>query len=771
MFKKFLIIGLLLISSFTIAPRGYCVVQSTNNKVTYTAGNNNTTTHFGYTFPIIASSDIKVYITDLTGVATLITSNYSVDTVNAEVIYPTSGSPLAAGYKITLMRVVPFTQLLSLSNQGAFNAANVMAAFDKAVMLSQQLQEQLNRSIIGDVTQTAQGTLPYPMANMLLGWNTAGTALVNVNNPAASAILHFDNINSRIGINTSTPAASLHNAGDFITEGPWADVRAYGAKGDNSTDDTTAIQDAIDAISATGGIVFIPAGNYKLTSALQVPQQVHIIGAGAEVTNLKPRSCIALDFVNSDGIGPINIRDFSIYGDGNTSESTGIGIRVLGDATTASRVTGLRIHNVRIHYLNTAVYLRAAWDPTISDCVFNHVFYGVRVIGQSTDVKIRDNYMVHDASMGVSGNGIGVECNSAFDYDPGGATEHRPEAVFIEGNVIYGFYYGVSAPRGMVVKVENNDIDFTSYCGIRFDAVDDITAENNFIGLYDTTATYGILLNAIGSTSIFKANIENNTIYAESTPNAGSDGIYAGSLQNFANISNNTISGMLHYDINCVNVSHLTLNGNTCLSSLAQSIYIDSTCSVVSQLNNYGVNVGSLLNVQGAIESEKIGGTAYYGQYRIGLVSGLSSRWNVSSDGAFHLQIAENSLWNGSFYTQNTSYARWILEMVGAGSVGSSTSHFGIRFSDAEAGTGPGTEYLGITYSGAINIPSLTASKGVFTDASKNLISASAPMIYSGTNAPSSTPLQIGNEYVDTTNKKIYFSTGTSSSSDWTIVN
>lgn len=46
-------------------------------------------------------------------------------------------------------------------------------------------------------------------------------------------------------------------------------VKAYGAVGDGTTDDTSDIQDAIDAAGAAGGgVVFFPAGEYKLTSAL-----------------------------------------------------------------------------------------------------------------------------------------------------------------------------------------------------------------------------------------------------------------------------------------------------------------------------------------------------------------------------------------------------------------------------------------------------------------------------------------------------------------------
>jgi hypothetical protein len=45
------------------------------------------------------------------------------------------------------------------------------------------------------------------------------------------------------------------------------------------------------------------------------------------------------------------------------------------------------------------------------------------------------------------------------------------------------------------------------------------------------------------------------------------------------------------------------------------------------------------------------------------------------------------------------------------------------------------------------------------------------PAISSGTAAPTTTPAKVGDIFVDITNKKLYFATGTSSSSDWTIAN
>jgi hypothetical protein len=59
-------------------------------------------------------------------------------------------------------------------------------------------------------------------------------------------------------------------------------VRAFGAKGDRETDDTAAIQSAIDAAEKRGGgVVAFPPGHYKTTATLRITQgEVGLVGAG-----------------------------------------------------------------------------------------------------------------------------------------------------------------------------------------------------------------------------------------------------------------------------------------------------------------------------------------------------------------------------------------------------------------------------------------------------------------------------------------------------------
>ena len=54
--------------------------------------------------------------------------------------------------------------------------------------------------------------------------------------------------------------------------GPWIDVKAYGAVGDGSTNDYTAIKNAIDACPANGCTIYFPSiASYKINTGLQIP--------------------------------------------------------------------------------------------------------------------------------------------------------------------------------------------------------------------------------------------------------------------------------------------------------------------------------------------------------------------------------------------------------------------------------------------------------------------------------------------------------------------
>ena len=84
----------------------------------------------------------------------------------------------------------------------------------------------------------------------------------------------------------SLNSKNLNNLGGNIFN-----VRGYGAVGNGSTDDTSAIQTALNAaVSNGGGIVFVPIGLYVINSELTLGTSVALIGAsnqnvGSDQTN------------------------------------------------------------------------------------------------------------------------------------------------------------------------------------------------------------------------------------------------------------------------------------------------------------------------------------------------------------------------------------------------------------------------------------------------------------------------------------------------------
>jgi hypothetical protein len=121
----------------------------------------------------------------------------------------------------------------------------------------------------------------------------------------------------------------------------------YGAAGDDSTDDTTALQDALDAIDTAGGGTLLLSANYKITAELNWDGSgLQIIGLGSRYAGAMIRQATAdlgvLNFntvitsAQQSGQAPI-LRDFVIRGPGyddsgfNGTSTAGDGIYCLAD--------------------------------------------------------------------------------------------------------------------------------------------------------------------------------------------------------------------------------------------------------------------------------------------------------------------------------------------------------------------------------------------------------------------------------------------------------
>ena len=89
-----------------------------------------------------------------------------------------------------------------------------------------------------------------------------------------------------LAVATATDATTSRTLASYF--GDVFNVKNYGAIGDGTTDDTTAIQAAINAAQTAGaGQVWFPAGTYKITGTLSITKnKISLLGAGVGATTL-----------------------------------------------------------------------------------------------------------------------------------------------------------------------------------------------------------------------------------------------------------------------------------------------------------------------------------------------------------------------------------------------------------------------------------------------------------------------------------------------------
>lgn len=108
----------------------------------------------------------------------------------------------------------------------------------------------------------------------------------------------------------------------------------YGAKGDGTTDDTTAIQNALAALPVNGGVVFLPAGTYKTSGTLDLGLTKSLVGAsvGGTVINYTGSGIAVNIGVSTQTTAPLpftgRLTDLTIAGPG-ASTSGSVGVRVI----------------------------------------------------------------------------------------------------------------------------------------------------------------------------------------------------------------------------------------------------------------------------------------------------------------------------------------------------------------------------------------------------------------------------------------------------------
>lgn len=285
-------------------------------------------------------------------------------------------------------------------------------------------------------------------------------------------------------------------------------VRDYGATGNGSTDDSTALQNALNAVPFGGG-VYLPRGDYRVNATLTVPDGVHLF-ADTTFTSINTTSTIGdvlrvgnACIVENLSIGSTVTRTsgahIQVNGSGATIDKVTLGQFHVGIqlGATTTKVAGVRVSRIGLINMQAesgGIFLCNVAEPRIEGVTgvgpgpTGQPYYGIRVWEGDT-WTLRDVNMVQcgrglliDTPAGKftsAGRIIGGMFDSAGSYSGGNAScaEINPAGSVYDLN-FHACWFGNSAAAnglymynsagGTVHGVELNGCEFVhnGYAGL-----------------------------------------------------------------------------------------------------------------------------------------------------------------------------------------------------------------------------------------------------------------------------------------------------------------
>jgi hypothetical protein len=189
----------------------------------------------------------------------------------------------------------------------------------------------------------------------------------------------------------------------------WFNVRSsqFGAVGDRTTDDTAAFQAALDAIgTAGGGLLYVPAGTYKITSDLtyQSGAPLEIVGDGPAASALCMNSTAAsFAAVSVSTAARFTMRDISVLVDTSPPSFTSgwVGVSLTAVPWAAFERVAMQTGEAP-NRVNQGIVTNNCTNVDIDNCDIRAYVNPVYVTGHSEVVTVRASALGANPGSGVS---------------------------------------------------------------------------------------------------------------------------------------------------------------------------------------------------------------------------------------------------------------------------------------------------------------------------------------------------------------------------------
>lgn len=371
-------------------------------------------------------------------------------------------------------------------------------------------------------------------------------------------------------------------------------VTDFGTFGDGEEDDTEALQRSVNAVRSAGGLVIIPTGTYKVTSAIEVPGGVNVVGSGYStvlhaagnhyVWSVSQRNRIsgmrlrAASAQSSGGGFDFTDALFNVYIDHiyfDSNMHTGFNVKpgqqgglyhfdhirfnggadmntgfALGNGTNL--VTDIHMYDV-IGTASTTADMANAWldvdnnvdSLNMTDCLFYQGTVGI-VLGTSSAAGVSSNHKLTNVVVD-SMSSYGINCVEASRLDLTACAVQSSGSATEAGLNIAGGCYAVTMTGGIVQGSDTTGIAIQS--GSLDTTINGVVVANN--NTTDTASVYGIQASA-GATdwAVLNCRSGNNLLGATAGHQKRGLGINTGASDRFRVIGNdfsdNETSGLLN---------------------------------------------------------------------------------------------------------------------------------------------------------------------------------------------------------------------------------
>jgi len=324
-------------------------INDTNRRVQYTT--NGSTTSFAFSFQINADSELKVILGETTQ---SLSTHYTVTIATNGTGTVNYASAPTTGQKLTILANKPLSRESAYSTGASFTAASLETDFDNTIMVLQQFEEKIDRTL--QLPEFVTGSTPPSLivpyndtsssnANKVIGYDSNGTALTLLKRGIDSVTVNTSTVSAG---GSATGSATL--SGDDLTFAlgiPTGATGATGSLGANPQLSMTFNNSTSDADPGAGKIAF-NNGTLSSVSVLFVDDAddaganiTTFVQSWDDVTNAVARGVITITKEST----PATYATFKVTGAiTDASGYTKVAVTHLTSSGTFSNSDGLSVH-------------------------------------------------------------------------------------------------------------------------------------------------------------------------------------------------------------------------------------------------------------------------------------------------------------------------------------------------------------------------------------------------------------------------------------------